>query len=228
MNPATKLSSRMNLGKLQSSLPEKVKSFTESQVNKFLMTAKRVDPDLFPLFYLMSRTGLRPGEAAALQWTDIDFKDRRIHVERSAASKVICTKTGDDRYVDMSSGLKSALLGWKAQRSEEKIGKGWPEMPPWLFLNRRRTHYLPSELPHRFKKILEKAELPIHHTPKSLRHSFARIHLEKGADMVWLQRQLGHKVITITLDLYGKYAQLHNLATADRIDEVDRLEGSLF
>ena len=42
----------------------------------------------------------------------------------------------------------------------------------------------------------------------SLRHTYARMILESGlAQMEWVQRQLGHSSITITVDRYGHWAK---------------------
>jgi hypothetical protein len=39
----------------------------------------------------------------------------------------------------------------------------------------------------------------------SFRHTFARIALEGGRRMDWVQRQLGHSTIVLTVDLYGSW-----------------------
>lgn len=45
----------------------------------------------YPLFLLLLRTGMRIGEALALQWDDIDFNGRFIHVQRGLSRKKIET-----------------------------------------------------------------------------------------------------------------------------------------
>jgi integrase len=69
-----------------------------------------------------------------------------------------------------------------------------------------------------FKESLKAANLPEHHTPYSLRHTFAKLHLEAGTSPVYVQRQLGHANISITVDRYGKEARPSDLAAADRLD----------
>jgi integrase len=56
-----------------------------------------------------------------------------------------------------------------------------------------------------FKRILRKAELPMHHTPHCLRHSFASQLLQQGASLAYVQKQLGHASIQLTVDTYGKW-----------------------
>jgi integrase len=54
----------------------------------------------------------------------------------------------------------------------------------------------------------------------SFRHSFARVALENGARMDWLQRQLGHSTITLTVDTYGRWER-----SAEKL-EAEKLEGA--
>ena len=44
--------------------------------------------------------------------------------------------------------------------------------------------------------------LPTHFTPLCLWHSFASLLLAKGETPQWIQRQLGHSSIQLTVDTY--------------------------
>src|SRR5208282_4428549 len=55
-----------------------IRPFSDPELAKVLKTAHEQDAEHYPLFMLQSRTGMRPGEAAALQWTDFDFTNRKI------------------------------------------------------------------------------------------------------------------------------------------------------
>ena len=74
-----------------------------------------------------------------------------------------------------------------------------------------------------FKRVLKRAELPAHFSPHTLRHTFAVIHVNAGATPAWLQAQLGHSSLTVTLDTYARWWRLRDLEAADRLD---RLVGS--
>lgn len=62
-----------------------------------------------------------------------------------------------------------------------------------------------SWLWRQFKRTLEAAKLPGHFQPKSLRHSFASIHLSEGESPVWVQEQLGHASLELTTRVYGRW-----------------------
>jgi integrase len=53
----------------------------------------------------------------------------------------------------------------------------------------------------------------------SFGHTFARIALEHGAQPTWVQQQLGHSSITLTVDVYGAWARAAQKAQAERLEE---------
>jgi hypothetical protein len=61
--------------------------------------------------------------------------------------------------------------------------------------------------------------LPRHFSPHSLRHTFASLLLQQGESPAYVQRQLGHASIQLTVDTYGKWLPLGNVAAVDRLDE---------
>ncbi len=52
---------------------------------------------------------------------------------------------------------------------------------------------------------LKAAALPKHHSPHSLRHSFASLLLQAGESAQYVQEQLGHASLTITTQVCGKW-----------------------
>src|SRR5204862_7091298 len=52
----------------------------------------------------------------------------------------------------------------------------------------------------------------------SLRHSFARIALQNGARIDWVQRQLGHSSITLSVDRYGRWERKAEKAEAEKLE----------
>jgi integrase len=52
----------------------------------------------------------------------------------------------------------------------------------------------------------------------SFRHSFARVALQNGGRMDWVQRQLGHSTITFRVDLYGRWERSAEKAEAEKLE----------
>lgn len=51
----------------------------------------------------------------------------------------------------------------------------------------------------------------------SLRHTFAKVALESGAEIFWLSRQLGHASYKITTDVYGHWEASARKAEARKV-----------
>src|SRR5262249_7844968 len=75
-NPAARLGRSMRLSRSTAERQERVRAFDAAQLARFLETAAEKAPRLAPLFFLLSRTGLRLGEALALRWEDVDLVAR--------------------------------------------------------------------------------------------------------------------------------------------------------
>lgn len=50
-----------------------------------------------------------------------------------------------------------------------------------------------------------------------MRHSFASWHIVRGRNAKWVQQQLGHATIGITLDLYANWFTLSDTQAADTL-----------
>lgn len=150
---------------------------------------------LFPFVALM--TGMRKGELLALQWSDIDFENNIISVTKSIYFegdkpfiKKPKTKTGI-RKIPLLAPLKEILLT-KAGKPKE-----------YIFSDDKKTP-LTSR---RFRTLFEKyqQQTGITCTPHQLRHSFATIAFECGAEIKTIQEILGHKHYSTTMDIYTEF-----------------------
>jgi integrase len=70
-----------------------------------------------------------------------------------------------------------------------------------------------------FKRGLKAAGLPLHFTPHGLRHSFASLLLSAQVSPAYVQRQLGHASIKLTVDTYGRWLPIGNKAAIDGLDD---------
>jgi integrase len=227
--------------KLRTYDPEEIKALDADQLQTFLATV-RTEKSLapyHPAFVVMAYSGLRMGEALALQWADLDFERRAIHVRRQITEQGVSasTKSGKARIVDMALVVRDVLLGLPRTagpspkvvsiNGDSPLG-GTPEASstpaPWLLCpglaeapSPREAQAARERASRAFGRALRLAGLPRHFSPHSLRHSFASLLLQQGESPAYVQAQLGHSSIKLTCDLYGKWLPMGNPAALDRL-----------
>jgi integrase len=168
-----------------------IRPFSESQVEDLLAGAR--DQQDRTLLTLLARTGLRPGEATALCWSDFDFTAREILVEGALYRGRLGTpKTGRRRRVDMSQELAKALTSLYTIREREKLQGQRTEIPDWAFCDRAGQPLAYPVVTAIFKRALRHAHLS-GHTVYDLRHTFASLLLQNGAPSPMFRHKWGIK-----------------------------------
>ena len=76
-----------------------------------------------------------------------------------------------------------------------------------------------SRIRNGFSKALDASSLPPLFTPHCMRHTYASLLLQQGESPVYVQHQLGHASIKLTVDTYGKWLPLGNRAAVNRLDD---------
>jgi integrase len=189
----------------------------EDELARLLQSARENDPEYFPLFLLLARTGLRPGEAFALEWADLDFTKRKISVERAlSAGQVGTTKTGTAREVDMSQELAVTLSALYRMREAQVLKHKWGDVPELVFVNAQRGYLDESRVRKRFARALKAAGVGGHRL-YDLRHSFAS-HLIAKAPITYVAAQLGHADSTTTLRWYARWLPKSGKSYVDSLD----------
>lgn len=197
-----------------------INPFTKDELRTFVQTMQTHYPKHFALTLTLALTGMRIGEALALKWSDIDFDERLINVERGfSMGKIKTSKSGKNRKVDMSRQLTDALKALKHERKIEALKKGWKYIPEWLFVNERGNPLDRNNWQRRvFNKALEKAELRkirVH----DLRHTYSSQLIQAGESLAYIKDPLGHHSIKVTVDIYGHLAPEGNEAAVDALDD---------
>ena len=218
-NPAIRLG---KFTKTAAERREDINPLTRAELGIFLRSLETKFPAHYPFFLTLGRTGMRLGEALALQWDDIDFNARLIEVRRSlVGGRVETPKSGKSRKVDMSLQLSAVLKDLLRARKEETLRKGWRELPSWVFCDQNGTPLDGNNLRKRvFQKALTEAKLRkfrIH----DLRHTFATHLLQNKESPAYVQQQLGHHSIQVTVDIYGHLVPGGNKRAVDRLDDAE-------
>ncbi len=220
-NPAADLKFFIGKGPGRKARIAALKYFTPAEAPRLVAAVQGLFPrwSAFVLTGLLA--GLRWGESAGLYASDIDWIRGRLHVQRtvSEGGRLEPPKNGRDRWVKASPALLAALRAQVEAVALEGQLKRWaPEQRQLVFPNTlgrvaSYTHFLE----HAWQPLLAKAGLayrPYHST----RHTFATWLLEAGADLRWVQHQLGHASISQTADVYGHVAPERHEAAVEGLD----------
>jgi len=217
-NPCIRImrTTREEKGKQQ----QKIDFLTREELASLLAACREHFAPAYPFVLLLARTGLRIGEAVALQWGDIDFEGRFINVQRNWVDGHLTTpKSGKSRRVDMSLHLTETLTALSVERKKETLKKGWGQVPQWVFTNEVGGMMDPENFRHRvWAKLHPKAgmrRIRIH----DLRHTFASLLIQQGESLAYVKDQMGHHSIRVTVDVYGHLVPGGNKAAVDRLDD---------
>jgi integrase len=202
---------------------EEMQTWTAEQLKAFLAWNKDTyEDELFPLWFTLARTGMRRGEALALQWRDLDLKAGRISIRRAADSatrgRVKVPKSGGARVIDADAQLMATLKALKATRGSISLDLARPQAfifghedgrlrDPVLISNRWKRRATAAA-----KKLTNLPHIPLH----GLRHTHATLLLQLGESPKVVQERLGHSSIAITMDIYSHVNPTMQRAAADR------------
>lgn len=200
---------------------------TKEELKEFLKLAQTATLSyFFPLVHLMSYTGLRQGEALALKWSDIDFENKKITVDKTAArikekQTLQTPKTKNSkRVISIDPTTLSILKSWK--KDQIKIyfrnGKHFEGDDNFIFTNQRGEWvHIHNFIPY-FKRFVTDHKLkPI--TPHGLRHTHASLLFSAGVEPKNISDRLGHSTVQITLDLYTHITEEQRTDTVEKLIE---------
>jgi integrase/recombinase XerC len=144
-------------------------------------------------------TGLRVAEAVALRTTDLDGEEGLIHVLHG--------KGDVERYAPLIDYLREVLDRYMTRARPDLLGAVPPGVvpPDALFISRLGKPFTTRGIYYLVVRVVS----PIigrHAHPHQLRHSFASMAIEGGAQMPALQKAMGHQNAATT----SRYVHLPN------------------
>ena len=200
---------------------------TKEELKEFLKLAQTATLSyFFPLVHLMSYTGLRQGEALALKWSDIDFENKKITVDKTAVrikekQTLQTPKTKNSkRVISIDPTTLSILKSWKKDQIKIyfKNGKHFEGDDNFIFTNERGEWVHIHNFIRYFKRFIADHKLkPI--TPHGLRHTHASLLFSAGVEPKNISDRLGHSTVQITLDLYTHISEEQRTDTVDKLLE---------
>lgn len=153
---------------------------------------------------------MRKGEALALTWEDINFKDNEISINKAIGQGVSQrlyikpTKTGSDRTIKMDEASMVIIKEWKKRQQQAYLMLGYNTLQKnqLVFSNTKNTFIQPTKTNDWLKSIINKNSLPAIST-HGFRHTHCSLMFEAGAKIKSVQDRLGHSDVKTTMDVYA-------------------------
>lgn len=193
----------------------KIKPFTMEEQLQFIKLIK--GQPLEVLFLTALNSGLRQGELLALKWSDVDFDNETINVNKGMERVYQVSKEGKgksivsiqstktvkgNRVVTIPTFLVDKLRQLKLKQRETKLMISNLYQDNNIVFSTKRGKYLSaSYVRNKFKEILidnDITDRKFH----DLRHTYATRLFELGENPKTVQEFLGHSKVSMTLDTY--------------------------
>ncbi|WP_370769453.1 tyrosine-type recombinase/integrase [Ruminococcus callidus] len=201
-------------------------SLTVEETIRFIQLVKNSDKDadvkriiIFLLF-----TGTRIGECLALNWEDIDFENRSIHIRHTLAKGpnglfLDTPKTSSSyRTIGMNDTAFDILKEQKAYCADLKYALGNKYAHPEMVFPSSLGNYRDrSSIYHSLGRITvgtEFADMTLH----KLRHCNATILLNSGVELKMISEHLGHSGVEITANIYADVLQSQKIKMANILE----------
>jgi integrase len=193
--------------------------------------------DDFRLMFLTALlTGMRRGELFGLWWEDVDWSQNIIRIRRTlywldgknhekapgAAPWTYVTPKSEKsvREIDLSPALRKELLELFIRNPKAglvlRTSNGTPLRPANITWRSFGTLLRKVEAERAKEKLPAIGPVRWH----DLRHTFGSMKLEQGENIYYVQRQMGHSSIQVTIDFYGHLLEIRKPEAAAKTDAV--------
>lgn len=189
-----------------------------AQADAFLKAATA--DRLYTLYVLALMTGMREGELFGLEWSDVDFDNGAVMVQRTLEEVGGKLRTKEPKTAKSRRRIDLPAFAVEALHEHRKrmLAEGHAAGPVFCdadggYLRR------PNVARRSFQPIMEKAGVPsirFH----DLRHTAATLLLGAGENPKVVSERLGHATVTITLDTYSHVLPTMQKAAAEKLDRL--------
>ena len=148
---------------------------------------------------LILETGLRAGEALAMEWGDIDEENRALKVNKNMVR--VDGKNLVQRTTKTESGRRTIPLNSRALEAIQHLKAQQVARCPYVFATQTGKYLSYRNLLATMEKACEAADVE-HRGLHALRHSFASNLYARGVEVKIISKLLGHASVEITYNRY--------------------------
>lgn len=182
------------------------RALTEQEQREFM---KELESDYYYEFVaILLCTGMRSGEAAALTWDDIDYKQNVIHVTKTATFNEDGTATigspkseAGNRDIPLNDTIRDILV--RQRKKQGSIVQIENKVFTSVYGGMVHNHAVNRAISEALARLQEKGKMIEHFTAHALRDTFATRYIEQGGSPQTLKTILGHSSLAMTMDLYS-------------------------
>lgn len=212
---------------------DNIKALSKDDQFRLLEALKGVDLELLITFAL--GTGLRLGEVLGLKWSDIDFKEHTLSVQRSVRRIVEIQRDGSRnrvlkevppktensfRTVPIPDSILNKLKSYKREQNELilAIGEDY-QNNNYVFCNNDGTIMDPKKPNRRLSSVLKSNDIELI-TFHGLRHTYCTRLFEAGVPPKTVQSLVGHSDIETTMNIYTHVMKETKMEAVDKINSI--------
>lgn len=192
--------------KLPKNAPVKKRELPEQDDIEKVKASAKLPFGLFA--YLCLYTGCRRGEALALKYSDIDFDNDLIRI-----NKVVVFENGKpviENRTKSTSGIRTIPLLNPLKEVMPKKKKGY------IFPGQQYDLMTLSEFNSAWNRYRKEANISL--TPHQLRHAFATICFDAGLEEKDTAQIMGHSKIELTMNIYTHIKESRKQESANKLN----------
>ena len=176
---------------------------------------------------LLLYSGMRRGELCGLTWSDVDFEENIIDINKSSLY-VTGSGTIEDTTKTFSSQrvikIPSPVMEILHEHRREQLGKRLALGDKWedsgkVFTQWNGSPIYPRTVTSWFAEFVKRNDLP-HVSIHSLRHTNATLLIANGTDLRTVSKRLGHSNMTTTGNIYTHAIQTADERAAETLNDI--------
>ena len=196
-NPCSNVSIKGNKSDIVKNKKNEVEILTEDEISIIKKHIKNTKIELLILLDLA--TGLRQGELLALNWNDIDFKNKTLNVNKSV-KEVYIYENESNKHIETIFQSPKTLQSFRTINIPDSIInmlKSSCSKKGLLFHDENNNPLRSKNVTYQWSKILKECNIK-HKKFHSIRHTYASMLLKNGVDIETVAELMGHTAVSIT------------------------------
>lgn len=178
--------------------------------------------------------GLRRGEVAGLEWSNIDFEKKKIKINNNLIYTNTSVQVGtpktieSERSISVSNDLLELFKTHKKKQNLNRLEYGENYIKnkfnnreyDFIFTWESGKYIHPNYYTLKFNRLVNNSGIDKKIRFHDLRHSNATLLLQEGVDFKVIQERLGHSDINTTLNIYSHVTDEMQKSATDKISNL--------